>query len=287
MLSTLCVALLTLAPRAVHYYPLIPAAAPLRCPPPRLTSVRPTAASVMDWLNTQLSRSRDIRCPFFRRRAGDLIEGAMSVANFVLSRHKSLPLPNSPFSTYIAHPKRRGACIADVMEAVRDDIEERRYYVSGKLSHEFYCDECFFDGPDPDMPVTSLQRYSDALRGLFHPSLSQYELLEMRQVGSHAFVASWRLEGALRLPGRPKIKPYVGTTLYELNEDGLVCSHTETWSISAIDAFLSVAFPTFGAEPAPPAENIREQLRCAHSDEHRLLYIPAAPLPRLSKDASM
>lgn len=243
-----------------------------------------------------LVRSRQIRCPFFRRRAGDVIESALAVLDFVVVRHKSLDvLPARPMGA-----KREGGTLDEVMAVVRDDIELRQYYTTGRLTQEVYSDRCFFDGPDPDMPVRSLQRYGDALRGLFDPSLSRYELLELRQSGPRAFTASWRLEGALRLPGRPRIKPYIGTTLYELNEQGLVCSHTETWSISALDAFVSTAFPEFGADAAPPAEELRRSL-CVLTNRERsergglnvderhherlhaaaACHIPAAPPPRL------
>jgi len=214
-------------------------------------------------------RSREVPCPFFRRRAGDAIEAALGVLEFVAARHKSLDiLPHRPMGS-----KRHGATLEDVMAVVREDIEQRRYYISGRLTQAIYSDRCFFDGPDPDMPVRSLQRYSDALRGLFDPATSRYELLRLTPTGPRTFTASWRLEGALRLPGRPRIKPYLGTTLYELDEDGLVCAHTETWSISALDAFVSVVFPEFGAAPAPLAvELLQDPQLWAH-------HVPAAPLP--------
>ena len=77
----------------------------------------------------------------------------------------------------------------------------------------------------------------------------------------------WRLEGRLRAGGLA-IKPYTGTTTYTIaggggaatDDDGSSSSsseikitrHEETWDISALDAFASVLFPSFGAPPAPP-----------------------------------
>jgi hypothetical protein len=106
------------------------------------------------------------------------------------------------------------------------------------------------------MPVRSLQRYSDALSGLFDPSCSSIELvtLEALEGDERAFVAHWRLSGALKLPWRPRIKPYAGATRYELGDDGLIVSHTETWSISVFDAFVSTVWPAFGAPAAPCVE---------------------------------
>jgi hypothetical protein len=48
--------------------------------------------------------------------------------------------------------------------------------------------------------VRSLQRYSDALKGLFDPKLSSIELLALEPRGARRFVAHWRLRGALKLP---------------------------------------------------------------------------------------
>lgn len=55
------------------------------------------------------------------------------------------------------------------------------------------------------------------------------------------------------LPGNLPIKPYTGTTVYTVDESsGKITAHTETWDISALDAFVSTLVPGFGAPPAPP-----------------------------------
>ena len=129
--------------------------------------------------------------------------------------------------------------------------------MSGYLNPSIYSDSCFFDGPDSDMPCAAseepparfasifclrhhhsprhpptLPLGSDALRGSLthrsHPSSSPYGAIDER-----SFIAHWRLSGSLKLPWRPAIKPYAGATRYELDENGLIASHTETWSISA------------------------------------------------------
>ena len=214
-------------------------------------------------------QSSDIRCPFWRTRAYDALESALAVANFVAARHRSILdrpwLPGSerslfePLSLPVTSlgPKTTGMALEAVMDVVRRDYEEGQYYVTGRLSQNVYDDSCFFDSPDPDMPVRSLKRYSDALKGLFAPQLSSIELVKMEACADGtSFVAHWRLSGALKLPWRPAIKPYAGATLYELGDDGLIVSHTETWSISVLDAFVSTAWPEWpgAAAPAPHVE---------------------------------
>lgn len=201
-------------------------------------------------------RKENIRCPFWKRRAVDFLESSMRFGRFVAARHKSL----DPFPPANTGNKRVLLSVEEVMEVVRKDFEERAYYVSGKLSKDVYTDDCFFDAPDPDMPVTGLSKYVDAISSLFVRSRSRIELLHLETIRSEldteCIIARWRLQGTLHLPWKPSVKAYTGTTLYQLDHQGLVCSHTEVWSITAFDAFVSTVFPNWpGAAPeAPPAE---------------------------------
>ena len=234
----------------------------LSSPPPASSGLVAVQRTLGEWME----RSRSVKCPFWRRRTGDAVTSLIAVCEFVGARHKSILdrqwLPGSEASLFepLALPvqpmgeKTRGLSVDAVMDVVRRDFESGQYYVSGQLSQAVYEDACFFDGPDPDMPVRSLARYSDALKGLFDPELSSIELVHMCPDGERSFVAHWRLSGALKLPWRPQIKPYAGATRYELNEAGLIASHTETWSIPVVDAFASMVLPGYGAPPAPSVE---------------------------------
>lgn len=70
-------------------------------------------------------------------------------------------------------------------------------------------------------------------------------------VGNDTIELKWRFEATLNVPTSPKIKPYTGTTIYHI-KDGKVDQHIETWDISALDAFISVFIPSFGAPAARP-----------------------------------
>lgn len=72
------------------------------------------------------------------------------------------------------------------------------------------------------------------------------------QDDTHLF-AKWRLQGFLKFPWHPYVAPYTGTTLYTLNSDGLISSHEETWSISALEAARATITPTAG--PPKTAES--------------------------------
>eukprot|EP00466_Bigelowiella_natans_P004043 jgi/Bigna1/71211/fgenesh1_pg.14_\ len=100
----------------------------------------------------------------------------------------------------------------------------RNYYVTGKLSRRIYADNCYFDSPIPDTPVTGLQKYVDAISHLFYHKTSKVQLLDIKDAICISDYASFthRLEGTLMLPWRPKFKAYTGCTLYTLDERGLV-----------------------------------------------------------------
>ena len=96
-----------------------------------------------------------------------------------------------------------------------------------------------------------LEKYISAISNLFESKTSSVELLDLQVLSPDLILSRWRLEATLKLPWRPKIKAYTGVTLYELDSSNLVCRHTELWSISAADAFISSVFPERpGAAPA-------------------------------------
>ena len=136
----------------------------------------------------------------------------------------------------------------------------------------------------PNLQVKGWRAYTAAVANLFDPAESHADMISIRPVDDDTLEMRWRLEGVLKLPGRPRIKPYTGTTRYtmqqrhglqtaessllivpdtrryNLNRDHLVQSHVETWDISAFDAFASAIIPGFGAPPAPPIEELRARV---------------------------
>ena len=80
-------------------------------------------------------------------------------------------------------------------------------------------------------------------------------LLLLQVKDPHTIIARWRFAAALHVPGRPKLKPYTGSTMYRINSQGLIAEHIEEWDISALDAFVSIFLPSFGAPAAPPVNH--------------------------------
>ena len=82
-----------------------------------------------------------IPCPFFKRRATDVLEAALAVGRFVLARHKSL-LVFAPRSSK-GGAKVVGLAPEAVLEVIRSDFKDRRYYITGQLTREVYSDVSF------------------------------------------------------------------------------------------------------------------------------------------------
>ncbi|KAG2488803.1 hypothetical protein HYH03_012603 [Edaphochlamys debaryana] len=135
------------------------------------------------------------------------------------------------------------------LPAIRSDFVDKQYYVTGNVSRGLFADDCTFI--DPTTTVTGVDRYLAALQALFDPATSRADLISLEATGPRTLLLRWRLEGKLKIGGLA-IKPYTGSTVYTLGEDGRVVRHEETWDISALDAFVSTLIPGFGAPPAPP-----------------------------------
>ena len=207
------------------------------------------------------TRSFDVKCPFFRRRAFESVD----TMKFLLHKVGRRKFPYQSFSLAAVNVtnsrKVFNLSLTALASMIKDDWQGRNqgkgYYVTGQLSREIYDDNCFFDGPDPDMPVVGLQKYLLSAAHLFDHHQSRADLTRPLQIDADAGTirAHWRIEGVINLPWHPQMKPMTGSTTYVIDpHSGLVCEHREQWDISVLDAFLSALFPwlKFGAPAALP-----------------------------------
>lgn len=220
--------------------------------------------------------SKNVRCPFFRRRFSDMIDALAMIGRFLIIRHKSLIDPSSldlsllpqvpgclPPTVQVDETctgrgrqnqessKLMYLTVEQVAALVGIDWEGKRkgkgYYITGKLNTFLYENDCLFDGPDPDMPVRGLRKYLAAASHLFDHNRSYADLIDLSyDVDQRTVTARWKLGGVLMLPWRPKVKDWTGSTTYHINEKGLIYLHKECWDISVAEAFVSTVFPSLG-----------------------------------------
>ena len=133
-------------------------------------------------------------------------------------------------------------------EVIARDLSEGQYFVnSAGLTTAVFADDCRFKDPTTD--VAGLARYMAALDILFDPASSRVVLLECRATGPRQVTARWTLQGYLKFPWHPYVPPFEGSSVYTLNEQGLIAEQKETWAINAWDALVETLTPTAG----PPA----------------------------------
>lgn len=196
-----------------------------------------------DWY----TRSISIKCPFFRRRAADTIDGLAEIGQFLLVRHKSLYTPPG-CRDVLSTKKNLHLSREELLSTIEHDWKvesDKGYYITGRLNTTIYRNDCLFSGPDPDMPVRGLRKYLGAASHLFDSQKSNAKLSSIG-VEDGTIVAKWKLEGVLMLPWRPEVPPWTGTTRYHLDEKGLVYHHEETWDKSVLQAFVTTVWPTLG-----------------------------------------
>ncbi|CAI5477197.1 unnamed protein product [Closterium sp. Yama58-4] len=99
---------------------------------------------------------------------------------------------------------------------------------------------------DPTNDTSGLARYLAAVSILFDPAFSKQEVLSIAVTSDKSVTATWRLGGYLKFPWQPRVEPFTGSTVYELDDDNQVAVHNETWSISPITALIETFTPTFG-----------------------------------------
>ena len=141
--------------------------------------------------------------------------------------------------------KYKGVSLEDLRTLVLNDWKPdtgKGYYVTGKLTTACYRDDCFFLGPDPDMPIRGLRKYVGVAAHLFDTDQSRATLHSL-QIVNDTLVAEWELKGIIRLPWHPSLPTLSGTTIYHVDSDGLIERHEEFWNISVAYAFCFTLFP--------------------------------------------
>ena len=102
-------------------------------------------------LEIMYKKSTKIRCPFFRRRIADIIDSSALILQFIIARHKSLPILNlPPGCASCGGEKLTGLSLKETSEIIIRDWNPsgcycgKGYYITGNLSKDIYKGDGFF-----------------------------------------------------------------------------------------------------------------------------------------------
>ena len=193
---------------------------------------------------------RHIKCPFFRRRCGDILDNVEGFVRFFLIRpyfgdSSSRLGPSLSCKSLTGEgQKTKHLAVSELMDVLRKDwraskergldpgvgcdldeaavsaattgVDEKGYYVTGKMSTHIYRGDCEFVSPDPDLPLKGLRKYIGVASHLFDSKASYSKLLSLGELDrrnndnderkdGEAFVlkAEWKMSLTLNLPWKP------------------------------------------------------------------------------------
>jgi Uncharacterized conserved protein (DUF2358) len=249
------------------------------------TMLHPWERWYFNMLETRYKQSVKLKCPFFKRRAADILDTAdmlMRIVSIPIGHESILPPPSSwrerkfisntdtvNTSNNLTTGKTTNLSIEHIINILKHDWRidtNKGYYITGRLSTNIFRDDCYFDGPDPDMPVRGIRKYFNAASQIFeyktstatlvsieaqepkqqHPTGTTTTTTTTTTTNDTTIVAKWIMSGVLRLPWKPKLPTVYGTTTYYLDQTtNLIYKHIETWDRTAIQAFLETFFPKF------------------------------------------
>ena len=215
-------------------------------------TLSPLEAWCLAHLDLWYHQSQTMKCPFLRRRYGDLLDNVETIMKYTIIRRRCWSMMGIPQAWRPAGSnkkqqmiKYKNLSLTELRALVRNDWKPetgKGYYVSGKLTTACYRDDCLFTGPDPDMPIKGLRKYVGVAAHLFDVDTSRTTLHSL-EVLDNSLEAQWELRGVLHLPWRPSLPRLSGRTVYHVDEEGLIYHHEEFWDLSVAYAFCFTLFP--------------------------------------------
>ena len=168
-----------------------------------------------------------------------------------LRKYTALAPLGDPTST---GTKQVGLSLTEIASRLSHDLVQGStgkggYFVSGDISTELFRDDCNF--VDPTNSVASLSRYQNALKILFDPEDSFVSIVEPLVVNESKREVTGRIRsgGVLKLPWKPRISPYESQIVWKIDDNGLIESQDQEWSISASQALQKTFTPNAVSAP--------------------------------------
>ena len=165
----------------------------------KIVVLSPIEAWCLSRMDRWYSTSQSMKCPFMRRRSGDVLDGVEKFMNRFIVRpecqqtpqahrppgtnkkqnkikHKHLTpeqirriiLEDWTITTVTGNGDDNDDCTTtSASSSSTNNNNSKGYYITGKLTTGVYRDDCLFLGPDPDMPIHGTRKYVGVASHLF------------------------------------------------------------------------------------------------------------------------
>ncbi|CAJ1357760.1 unnamed protein product [Effrenium voratum] len=153
-----------------------------------------------------------------------------------------------------AEPKRQKTSTEQLAEDFTRAFQRTQWGVNGKVQPRFFADGFVFR--DPDVTTKGLQAYSKGTGAVL--SNCRADAIDVKVLSPDSFAIRWRIAGTANVPFPGlRIKPYIVTSAFTVDSDGLVDSETDSFSIPSWDILLSAAADWLPglAPPEPPLQS--------------------------------
>ncbi|CAK9024713.1 Protein-lysine methyltransferase C42C1.13 [Durusdinium trenchii] len=151
-------------------------------------------------------------------------------------------------------PKRAKTSLALLADEFTRAFQRTQWGVNGRVEPKFFDDNFVFR--DPDVTTNGIQAYSKGTGAVL--SNCQADAIDVQLFEPDRFAIRWRIAGTANVPFPGlRIKPYIVTSTFTVNSQGLVDSETDSFSIPTWDLLLSAVAPWLPglAPPEPPVQS--------------------------------
>lgn len=112
---------------------------------------------------------------------------------------------------------------------------------------------CYAQFKDPNVSLKGVTQYARGVNKLFDQKTSSMQVLSCYIKDTTTITVEWRLEGRVNVGPGLEIKPYIVSTDLKLNEEGLVESQEDIFSIPGWEILVWALLPFMRPFLSPPA----------------------------------
>ena len=150
--------------------------------------------------------------------------------------------------------KRKKTSLRRLSDDLCRALKQREWFVTGNVDPKFFSNDFYFQ--DPDVATAGgVEVYARGVAKIFSPGTRAEVIKSEVDDGASMLTVTWRIEGRVSIgPRGLPIKPFLVFSDLMVDENGLITSQQDRFSIPGWDIFLSAIFPfTIGKLTAPPA----------------------------------